>query len=119
MIAICHPGYLALTDGECGVPHSGVSAYNDIRDTMRPDTHFSVSIQPGHRFPSLLDPSPPLISAHIFPFILMGDKVRWATIFKPKTGTNRDINLHTSVYKIKTINNKSIKSMHLKYVLST
>lgn len=40
VIAIRHPAYLALTDGECGVPHRGVTACNDIRGTMRPDTHF-------------------------------------------------------------------------------
>lgn len=63
MIAIRHPAYLALTDGECGVPHRGVTACNDIRGTMRPDTHFSVPVLPGHRLAPLLDPSPPLISA--------------------------------------------------------
>lgn len=39
-IAIRHPAYLPLTDGDCGMPHRGVTACNDIRGTMRPGTYF-------------------------------------------------------------------------------
>lgn len=74
-MAIRHPAYLALTDGECSVPHRGVTACNDIRGTMRPDTHFfAIPILPGHPLALLLDPSPPLISAGTSPSILTGDK---------------------------------------------
>lgn len=84
VIAIRHPAYLALTDGECGVPHRGVTACNDIRGTMRPDTHF-FSILPSHQLAPLLDSSPPLISAAVMPSSrLTEDKVLSAAISKSK-----------------------------------
>lgn len=63
MMAIRHPAYLTMTDGECGVPHRGVAACNDIRGTMSPDTHFSFPLLPGRR---LARSSPPLVSRCVF-----------------------------------------------------
>lgn len=99
MIAIRHPAYLALTDGECGVPHRGVTACNDIRVTMRPDTHFSVPILPGHRLAPLLDPSPPLISAGMSRCILTEDKVLCTIISKSKAHECTRTHIHVCMGK--------------------
>ena len=74
VIAIRHPAYLALTDGECVVPHRGVTACNDIRGTMKPGTHF-LSILFGHWLVPMLHPSFPLSCIGISPSTLTGDRV--------------------------------------------
>lgn len=119
VIAIRHPAYLTLTDGECGVPHRGVTACNDIRGTMRPDTHFSAPILPGHRLAPLLDPSPPLISPGISPSILAADKELRATISESKaqTPTNALPNtctcIHVHIATEKKHNEETSKNLHI------